>query len=96
MIGNAPTALFRLLELHADGAVRPAAVIGLPVGYVGAAEAKATLWSSPLQPLAITNVGLPGRQPGGGGGRQRPGGPGGPDCPGDAAGGCDRRPEGPT
>jgi precorrin-8X/cobalt-precorrin-8 methylmutase len=63
VIGNAPTALFRLLELHADGAVRPAAVIGLPVGYVGAAEAKATLWSSPLQPLAITNVGYRGGSP---------------------------------
>jgi precorrin-8X/cobalt-precorrin-8 methylmutase len=42
-IGNAPTALFRLLELLADGAPRPAAVIGIPVGFVGAAESKAAL-----------------------------------------------------
>ncbi|GFN23773.1 precorrin-8X methylmutase [Thermanaeromonas sp. C210] len=42
-IGNAPTALFRLLELMAAGQVAPAAVIGTPVGFVGAAEAKAAL-----------------------------------------------------
>jgi precorrin-8X/cobalt-precorrin-8 methylmutase len=42
-IGNAPTALFRLLELLDGGAARPAAVIGTPVGFVGAAEAKAAL-----------------------------------------------------
>jgi len=42
-IGNAPTALFRLLELVAEGAPRPASVIGIPVGFVGAAEAKAAL-----------------------------------------------------
>ncbi len=42
-IGNAPTALFRLLELLADGAPRPAAVFGFPVGFVGAAEAKQAL-----------------------------------------------------
>jgi precorrin-8X/cobalt-precorrin-8 methylmutase len=63
VIGNAPTALARLLELARGGAVRPAAVVGLPVGYVGAAEAKAALWSSPLQPLAITNVGYRGGSP---------------------------------
>ena len=57
VIGNAPTALGRLVERHAAGQVRPAAVIGLPVGYVGAAEAKAALWSSALRPTAITNVG---------------------------------------
>ncbi len=39
-IGNAPTALFRLLELLAAGAPRPAAILGLPVGFVGAAESK--------------------------------------------------------
>jgi len=43
VIGNAPTALFRLLEVLADGAPRPALIIGMPVGFVGAAEAKATL-----------------------------------------------------
>ena len=40
-IGNAPTALFRLLELLDAGAPKPAAVIGMPVGFVGAAESKA-------------------------------------------------------
>jgi precorrin-8X/cobalt-precorrin-8 methylmutase len=43
VIGNAPTALFRLLELVEAGAPRPAAVIGVPVGFVGAAECKAAL-----------------------------------------------------
>jgi len=57
VFGNAPTALFALLELHGEGRVDPAAVIGLPVGYVGAADAKATLWASPLAARAITNVG---------------------------------------
>jgi precorrin-8X/cobalt-precorrin-8 methylmutase len=42
-IGNAPTALFHLLELIDAGAPRPAAVIGLPVGFVGAVESKAAL-----------------------------------------------------
>lgn len=42
-IGNAPTALFRLLELIEEGAPRPAAVIGVPVGFVGAAESKDAL-----------------------------------------------------
>ena len=63
VIGNAPTALTALVELHAGGRVRPAAVIGLPVGYVGAAEAKAALWASPLQSVAITNVGKRGGSP---------------------------------
>lgn len=42
-IGNAPTALFRLLEMIDAGAPRPAAIIGMPVGFVGAAESKAAL-----------------------------------------------------
>jgi len=42
-IGNAPTALFRLLEIIAEGAARPALVLGFPVGFVGAGEAKAAL-----------------------------------------------------
>jgi precorrin-8X/cobalt-precorrin-8 methylmutase len=42
-IGNAPTALFHLLELIADGAPRPAAIIGIPVGFVGSAESKIAL-----------------------------------------------------
>lgn len=42
-IGNAPTALFHLLELLRDGAPKPAAILGMPVGFVGAAESKAAL-----------------------------------------------------
>jgi precorrin-8X/cobalt-precorrin-8 methylmutase len=42
-IGNAPTALFRLLELLAGGAAKPAAILGMPVGFVGAAESKDAL-----------------------------------------------------
>ena len=42
-IGNAPTALFYLLELLRDGAPKPAAIIGMPVGFVGAAESKDAL-----------------------------------------------------
>ena len=44
-IGNAPTALFHLLELLLDGAPRPAAIVGCPVGFVGAAESKDALAS---------------------------------------------------
>jgi precorrin-8X/cobalt-precorrin-8 methylmutase len=47
VVGNAPTALFRLLEVLAEGAARPAAVIGVPVGFVGAAESKAALAADP-------------------------------------------------
>jgi precorrin-8X/cobalt-precorrin-8 methylmutase len=46
-IGNAPTALFRLLEMVEAGAVRPAAIIGVPVGFVGAAESKEALAANP-------------------------------------------------
>lgn len=42
-IGNAPTALFHLLELILDGAPRPAAIVGCPVGFIGAAESKEAL-----------------------------------------------------
>jgi precorrin isomerase len=42
-IGNAPTALFRLLELLDEGAPKPAVILGLPVGFVGAAESKLAL-----------------------------------------------------
>jgi len=45
-IGNAPTALFRLLEILAAGAPKPALILGFPVGFVGAAEAKAALAAS--------------------------------------------------
>jgi precorrin-8X/cobalt-precorrin-8 methylmutase len=43
VVGNAPTALFRLLEVVAGGARAPAAVIGVPVGFVGAVESKVAL-----------------------------------------------------
>jgi precorrin-8X/cobalt-precorrin-8 methylmutase len=42
-IGNAPTALFRLLEVLAEGAPKPAVILGFPVGFVGAAESKQAL-----------------------------------------------------
>lgn len=54
IVGNAPTALFRLLEiLQEPGAPRPAAVIGMPVGFVGAAESKEALLASNLVPSVI-------------------------------------------
>jgi precorrin-8X/cobalt-precorrin-8 methylmutase len=46
-IGNAPTALFHLLELLDGGAPKPAAILGIPVGFVGAAEAKEALAADP-------------------------------------------------
>ena len=49
-IGNAPTALFHLLEMIAAGAPKPAVILGFPVGFVGAAESK--------QALAETSLGL--------------------------------------
>jgi precorrin-8X/cobalt-precorrin-8 methylmutase len=52
-IGNAPTSLFRLLEMLDDGAARPAAVIGMPVGFVGAAESKEALVADGRVPFAI-------------------------------------------
>jgi len=55
VIGCAPTALTELVELAAAGQVEPALVIGLPVGFVGAAEAKAALRASGLP--AVSNVG---------------------------------------
>jgi len=52
-IGNAPTALFRLLEMVAAGAPRPAAVLGIPVGFIGAAESKDALAASDLEYLIV-------------------------------------------
>ncbi|SLN58997.1 Precorrin-8X methylmutase [Roseovarius litorisediminis] len=46
-IGNAPTALFHLLELLDQGAPKPAVILGFPVGFVGAAESKAELAANP-------------------------------------------------
>jgi precorrin-8X/cobalt-precorrin-8 methylmutase len=54
VVGNAPTALFRLLELIDDGEPRPAAVIGVPVGFIGAAESKDALAArSDLEHLVV-------------------------------------------
>jgi precorrin-8X/cobalt-precorrin-8 methylmutase len=52
-IGNAPTALFRLLEMLTDGAPMPAAVIGMPVGFIGAAESKEALRAFGRVPFII-------------------------------------------
>ncbi|MCX2523185.1 precorrin-8X methylmutase [Larsenimonas rhizosphaerae] len=63
LIGNAPTALFRLLEMIRDGAPKPALIIGMPVGFVGAAESKALLWNT-SQSLGVPCMTLLGRQGG--------------------------------
>jgi precorrin-8X/cobalt-precorrin-8 methylmutase len=52
-IGNAPTALFHLLDLLDAGAPRPAAVLGIPVGFIGAAESKEALAASDLEFLVV-------------------------------------------
>jgi precorrin-8X/cobalt-precorrin-8 methylmutase len=52
-IGNAPTALFHLLETIARGGPRPAAVLGIPVGFIGAAESKDALAASDLEYLVV-------------------------------------------
>ncbi len=53
-IGNAPTALFHLLNMLEDPSCpRPAAIIGCPVGFVGAAESKAALWDAVPAPCCI-------------------------------------------
>ncbi|MEJ1157193.1 precorrin-8X methylmutase [Prosthecomicrobium sp. N25] len=52
-IGNAPTALFRLLELLDEGVAPPAAVIGMPVGFVGAAESKEALMADGRVPWLV-------------------------------------------
>ena len=53
VIGNAPTALFRLLEIAGRTGPLPAAVIGIPVGFVGAAESKRALAASGLEHLVV-------------------------------------------
>ena len=52
-IGNAPTALFHLLDMIDTGAPRPAAVIGIPVGFIGAAESKDALAATDLEHLVV-------------------------------------------
>jgi precorrin-8X/cobalt-precorrin-8 methylmutase len=61
VVGNAPTALFRLLEMIEAGAGRPAAVIGVPVGFIGAAESKAELAA---HPAALEHLVVHGRRGG--------------------------------
>jgi len=63
IIGNAPTALFRLLEMIKQGAAKPAVIIGMPVGFVGAAESKQALWECHKN-LGIECITLLGRQGG--------------------------------
>ena len=53
VVGNAPTALFRLIELLNSGAPKPAAVIAMPVGFVGAAELKEAIAADGRVPFAI-------------------------------------------
>jgi precorrin-8X/cobalt-precorrin-8 methylmutase len=60
-VGNAPTSLFRLLELIEAGAPRPAAVIGVPVGFIGAAESKQALAD---HPAALEHLVVRGRRGG--------------------------------
>ncbi|MEM7195454.1 MAG: precorrin-8X methylmutase [Pseudomonadota bacterium] len=62
IVGNAPTALFRLLELLHEGVDKPALIIGMPVGFVGAAESKDVLWEeySNLKTECITIEGRTG------------------------------------
>lgn len=55
-IGNAPTALFELLQLAEEDAVRPALVVGIPVGFVGAAESKEELKKSGLPYITVTGT----------------------------------------
>ena len=55
-IGNAPTALFHLLNMLEDkGCPRPAAIIGCPVGFIGAAESKAALMDAPPVPCMVVS-----------------------------------------
>ena len=63
VIGNAPTALFRLLEMIEQGAPKPALIIGMPVGFVGAAESKEALWEA-HKTLGIECITLLGREGG--------------------------------
>jgi precorrin-8X/cobalt-precorrin-8 methylmutase len=61
VVGNAPTALFRLLEIVEEGGPRPAAVIGIPVGFIGAAESKLALAE---HPAALEHLVVHGRRGG--------------------------------
>lgn len=65
VIGNAPTALFKLLQMIKDGAPKPALIVGMPVGFVGAAESKQALWDD-HEALGIECITLLGRMGGSG------------------------------
>ena len=60
VIGNAPTALFELLRLTAEGAAQPKLIIGLPVGFVGAEESKNALATADHGIPFVTNIGRKG------------------------------------
>ncbi|HEY8381487.1 MAG TPA: precorrin-8X methylmutase [Microvirga sp.] len=55
VVGNAPTSLFRLLEMLNEGAPKPAAVIGIPVGFIGAAESKRALAQDGRVPFLVVH-----------------------------------------
>ena len=61
-IGNAPTALFEVLRLVREEGIRPACIVGIPVGFVGAAESKAELAENGIVPY-ITVEGTKGGSP---------------------------------
>ena len=63
LIGNAPTALFRLLEIIEQSTLKPALIIGMPVGFVGAEESKQALWEM-HKTLGVECITLSGRQGG--------------------------------
>ena len=63
-IGNAPTALFKLLELLDEGAPRPALIIGMPVGFINAAESKQALWEVAASEFQTPCITLRGRRGG--------------------------------
>ena len=63
VIGNAPTALFTLLEMLESGCAKPDLIIGMPVGFVGAAESKQALWESHKN-LGVECITLLGREGG--------------------------------
>jgi len=58
VVGNAPTALLRLIELIGEGKAHPALIVGLPVGFVNAAESKAALME--MDYPYISNIGRKG------------------------------------
>ena len=63
-VGNAPTALFHLLEMLADGAPRPAAIVGMPVGFIGSAESKLALTEHSLEGQQVPWIVVHGRRGG--------------------------------